>query len=509
MRDNCSIWPLTAHRCPPIRLLSRAAGTCGSQRTSYTLLIRVSFIASAHTDTSLLSRSTRVQAFREGTQFRAMEMEGDAADAASAAAARALGAERVDRIKARLAPLLASDDELGVELGELQAEWERAGAAHDEVDALERVTAKRETVRAEIEATRNELDAAVNAPVSGGHDPTEWLPDELLLMVLERLPWAALCSGACERVCQRWACLMGTSVIVRRKRDGRWTAYNEGTIQPRTIDGHTGLVYALAVGLDGRIYSGSDDRTIMVWSGESGAHLQTLVGHTRYVGALAVGLDGAIYSGSADRTVMVWSGTSGAHVRTLEGHTGTVMALTVGLDGKIYSGSVDTTIRAWAGDDDITCMRTLVGHTGWVHALAVGKDGAIYSGSFDRTIRVWSGEDGSHLRTLVGHASVVSSLAVAPDGRVYSGSLDNTIRAWSPDDGTHLHTLTCHTGTVKSLAIGPDGKVFSGSSDGTVRVWSGESGRLLHTLGWNYFVAAIALRHDGGLYSGGADLHIW
>jgi hypothetical protein len=61
-------------------------------------------------------------------------MESDAAPAASAAAARALGAERVDRIKARLVPLLASDDQLGVELGELQSEWERAGAAHDEVD---------------------------------------------------------------------------------------------------------------------------------------------------------------------------------------------------------------------------------------------------------------------------------------------------------------------------------------------------------------------------------------
>jgi len=123
---------------------------------------------------------------------------------------------------------------------------------------MKRVETKRDAVRAEIDTVESELDAAVNAPVSGGRDPTEWLPDKLMLMVLERLSFATLWSGACERVCQRWARLMASVSIVRRKRDGRWAAYEAGTIKPRGFEGHTGNVWALAVGLDGKVYSGSE-----------------------------------------------------------------------------------------------------------------------------------------------------------------------------------------------------------------------------------------------------------
>ena len=64
-------------------------------------------------------------------------------------------------------------------------------------------------------------------------------------------------------------------------------------------------VYALAVDLDGRIYSVSGDDTIRVWCGTDGKHLQTLKGHTLSVFALAVGRDGLIYSGSLTR-VKIW-----------------------------------------------------------------------------------------------------------------------------------------------------------------------------------------------------------
>jgi WD40 repeat protein len=423
----------------------------------------------------------------------AAQGEGGAMKADSGAAApdvtTANDAERVDGIKWRLATLRTHETELGVELSELQ----------EAVD-IKRVKAKRKAVRAEIKAAISELDSAVNAPVSGGRDPTEWVPDELMLMIMLMLPFATLWSGACERVCQRWARLMESASIVRRKRDGRWAAYETGVIKPRELEGHTSYVWALTIGLDGKVYSASIDKTIMVWSGESGAHLQTLTGHTDTVCALAVGLNGNIYSGSFDRTVRVWSGASGAHVRTLEGHTHWVLALAVGLNGKVYSGSADVTIRVWAADDG-THLQTLVGHTGWVRALAVGKDGAVYSGSSDNTIMVWSGVDGTHLRTLLGHTSDVIALAVAPDGRIYSAG-DKTIRVWSPDNGAHLQILVGQTSSVYTLAVGTDGKVFSGSLDSTVRVWSGVNGALLYTVRCDNYNQALAIARDGTLFSG-------
>jgi WD40 repeat protein len=146
---------------------------------------------------------------------------------------------------------------------------------------------------------------------------------------------------------------MESASIMRRKRDGRWAACEAGVIKPRRLEGHTDTVWALASGLDGKVYSGSFDGTIRVWSGESGAHLQTLKGRTNGVNALAVGLDGYIYSGSDDLAV--------------KGHTNLVLALAVGLDGKIYSGSSDCTIRVWAPDDG-THLQTLVGHTKMVRS---------------------------------------------------------------------------------------------------------------------------------------------
>ena len=74
----------------------------------------------------------------------------------------------------------------------------------------------------------------------------------------------------------------------------------------RSKDTQTRFVFALAVGLDGRVYSGSGDHTIRVWSGVNGTHLQTLKGHTRDVFSVKVGLFGKVFSGSHDRTIQIW-----------------------------------------------------------------------------------------------------------------------------------------------------------------------------------------------------------
>ena len=51
---------------------------------------------------------------------------------------------------------------------------------------------------------------------------------------------------------------------------------------------------------------------------------------------LSVGVDGKIYSGSWDHTIRMWSGVDGAHLQTLECHTDLILSLAAGVDGKIY-----------------------------------------------------------------------------------------------------------------------------------------------------------------------------
>jgi hypothetical protein len=119
----------------------------------------------------------------------------------------------------RLSELHARDAELLAVMARAKAEYEAT---------VERARAEREAVRAEVASTERELEALVNAPVSGGRDPFEWLPDELIVMIMLMLPFEALWGGVCERVCLRWARLMKSAPVTRRKREGRWAAYEAG-----------------------------------------------------------------------------------------------------------------------------------------------------------------------------------------------------------------------------------------------------------------------------------------
>ena len=96
-----------------------------------------------------------------------------------------------------------------------------------------------------------------------------------------------------------------------------------------------------ALTADGRIVSGSYDKTIKVWDLESGRLLRSLEGHTSEVNAVALTADGRIVSGSWDNTIKVWDLESGRLLRSLAGHADSVRTVALTADGRIVSGSDD------------------------------------------------------------------------------------------------------------------------------------------------------------------------
>jgi outer membrane murein-binding lipoprotein Lpp len=74
-------------------------------------------------------------------------------------------------------------------------------------EAEEKMASEREGVQTEMAKVESELEAAVAAPASGGRDPTSWLPDELLIVIMLLLPLETLCKGQCTAVCRRWRTL--------------------------------------------------------------------------------------------------------------------------------------------------------------------------------------------------------------------------------------------------------------------------------------------------------------
>jgi WD40 repeat protein len=286
----------------------------------------------------------------------------------------------------------------------------------------------------------------------------------------------------------------------------------------RTLEGHQGMVNAVAITPDGKAaVSGSTDNTLKVWILGSGSLLRSLEGHGNWVLAVAVTPDGTTaISGSADKTLKVWDMPSGQLLRGLEGHREAVNCVAVTPDAKTaVSGSTDKTLRVW----DIPSgrlLRTLEGHQHFINAVAISPDGRIaVSGSDDHTLKVWDLASGTLLSTLKGHRGSVFAVAIASEGpTVVSTSEDRTLKVWDLASGSLLRTLEGHRSWVNAVAITPDGRTaVSGSEDHTLRVWDLASGRLLGTLeGHPGRVSAIAISPRGQtVVSGSFDhtLKVW
>jgi WD40 repeat protein len=256
---------------------------------------------------------------------------------------------------------------------------------------------------------------------------------------------------------------------------------------------HPGRAYALAVLPDGRVVSGSSNRTLRVWDVESGQTLQTLEGHSAWVSAVAVLDRRRVISASRDKTLRVWDVESGQTLQTLEGHSDEVTAVAVLDSRRVVSASRDKMLRVWDVESGQT-LRALEGHSNWVTAVAVLDHRRVVSGSYDGKLRVWDVESGHALQALRGHSWIT---AVVVDGRrVVAGSIDGTLRVWDVESGQILQSLEGHSDHVRAVAVLDGRRVVSGSDDRTLRVWDMESGEVECLFTLDAPVTAVAVTPD-------------
>ncbi|ORY52272.1 WD40 repeat-like protein [Rhizoclosmatium globosum] len=280
---------------------------------------------------------------------------------------------------------------------------------------------------------------------------------------------------------------------------------------PFTLLGHSRGVKSVAFSTDSKtIVSGSSDKTVKLWSVETGQLSDTFVGHSESVTSVAFSPDSEIVvSGSRDGTVRLWDVKTGQYLKTFEGHDSTVEAVAFSPDTMtVVSGSYDTTVKLW----DLKTgklVNTFKGHSECVNAVAFSLDcNTVVSGSFDRTVKLWSVETGECV-TLEGHSGGVSSAAFSLDGKtVVSGSDDRTVKLWDVKTGKLSKTFEDHSRGVTSVAFSPDGKtVVSGSDDRTVKLWNVKTGKLFKTLlGHSRSVTSVAYVADSkAVVSGSYD----
>ena len=257
-----------------------------------------------------------------------------------------------------------------------------------------------------------------------------------------------------------------------------------------TFVGHTEVVTSVSLSRDGKmLVSGSFDKTVKLWSVNTGQLLSTVTGHSREVNCVAFSPNGKLFaSGSGDKTIKVWEVVSGRLICTLggpfSGHSEEVKTLAFSPDGQILiSGAADKTIRLWRLNTGKEIC-ALTGQAGPIFSLAVSWDGKIFAcGGREKHLRIRQIEDGKLIRSLQGESRYVLSVALSQDGTLLAAGGLLHIELWDLIKGEKIATLQGHADTVRSLAFSADGKTLvSGGYDGSVKLWDPTTGQRIDTL---------------------------
>ncbi|KAM9319596.1 bromodomain and WD repeat-containing protein 1 [Gastrophryne carolinensis] len=295
------------------------------------------------------------------------------------------------------------------------------------------------------------------------------------------------------------------------------TIYQQIKMQKRIL-GHLSSVYCVAFDRTGeRIFTGSDDCLVKIWSAIDGRLVATLRGHSAEISELTVNCENTlIAAASCEKIIRVWSLRTCAPVAVLQGHSVSVTSL---LFSPLVKGSLrylistggDATVCLWQWDANTLQFndrpvkfieKSGPGVQMLCCSCSVGGMFMAVGGS-DHAIRIYylGNENPEKVSELEGHADIIDSILFSYNSeRFVSGSKDGTAQVWGLKQ-QEWHSITLDMSTdmddrycgsdipqyskPKVLMIAwdlMDNFVVTACSAHLLKVWDSHTGSLLHVL---------------------------
>ncbi|HUJ79409.1 MAG TPA: WD40 repeat domain-containing protein, partial [Nitrospiria bacterium] len=289
---------------------------------------------------------------------------------------------------------------------------------------------------------------------------------------------------------------------------------------------HARPVNTLAISSDnGRLVSGSDDRTVRVWSlrhnavTSASASQPLVVRSESRVTAVAFSSDGTTLAvGHQDHTVRLRDGHNPRHRISKEpNYPEAITSIVFAADNRTVISSTHEAVVYWNAQNH-EAPRALKGHRKWVNCVDWSADGRFFASGDDEGLTiVWDAHKVAYAKTLRGN-SKVTAVAFSPDGRVIAiGSENGEVRLWDVVEARCLWTFRADERKVSVITFLRDGTgstlAVGGGKDGLIRILDTATGTVLRSLvGHGDDVLCLVYSPNlRWLASGGADccVRLW